>query len=159
MKLTNNFTLEEMFKSQIATRLGINNIPGPREIENLQDLCINILQPARDHFGRINVSSGYRSLYLCEEIGSSKTSNHIPGFAADSEVDDPEVTNFEYLLWIYENCEFKELIAEYFDMNDPKAGWVHAAYEEGNNKRELKLKDKDHDYIEVSIDYLKSLYS
>jgi lysine/ornithine N-monooxygenase len=49
--------------------------------------------------------------------------------------------------------EYKELICEYFP-----DGWVHVAYEHGNNKKQLKLKDLHHSYDLVSIDYINSIY-
>ena len=159
MKLSKNFSLVEMTKSNTAIRLGIVNIPTKEHIDNMKYLCETILQPARDNFGRISMSSGYRSVELCEAIGSSKTSFHTLGCASDSEVSDLGVSNFEYLLWIYENCEFTELIAEYFDIDDNKAGWVHAAVKKGDSRRMLKLKDKDHNYSLVTIERLKELYS
>jgi NADH:ubiquinone oxidoreductase subunit 6 (subunit J) len=45
MKLTANITLDELTKSQVAERKGINNNPNPTQIENLKALAINILQP------------------------------------------------------------------------------------------------------------------
>ena len=41
MKLTANITLDELTKSQIAERKGINNNPGPQQIENLKALAVN----------------------------------------------------------------------------------------------------------------------
>lgn len=159
MKLSDNFTLKEMCKSATAVRLGIDNTPTEQHILALKYLCEKIVQPARDHFGRINVSSGYRSKELCNAVGSNDRSFHAIGCADDSEVADEEVSNFEYLLWIYENCDFTELIAEYFDIEDNKAGWVHSAIQKGREgERTLKLKDKDHNYTVVTIDYLKKLY-
>ena len=38
MKLTANFTLDELIKSQVAERKGINNNPSPEQIENLKAL-------------------------------------------------------------------------------------------------------------------------
>ena len=48
MKLSSNFTLEELTISQTALRNDIDNIPNEEETENLKQLCINILQPLRD---------------------------------------------------------------------------------------------------------------
>jgi len=157
MKLSENFSLKEMVKSDTATRLGIENTPREYAIENLRNLCVNVLQPARDELGPIKINSGYRSVELCEAIGSSARSNHTRGQAADAE--SWNIPNFELLLWIYNNCEFKELIAEYFDPDDGTAGWVHVAYEEGNNKRDLKLKDPTHHYERVGIEEIIELYA
>ena len=38
MKLTANITLDELTKSQVAERKGINNNPNPAQIENLKAL-------------------------------------------------------------------------------------------------------------------------
>ena len=63
-------------KADTAIRKGINNNPNAEQIEKLKALCENILQPVRDHFGRVKVTSGYRSVELCEAIGSSARSQH-----------------------------------------------------------------------------------
>jgi len=157
--LSKNFSLKSFVKSNTAIRLGIDNVPTSAHIENMKYLCAKILQPARDNFGIIDVSSGYRSVKLCEAIGSDKTSFHAIGCAGDSEIRYEKVSNFEYLLWVYEHCEFTELIAEYFDRNNNEAGWVHSAIQKGReNERTLKLKDSRHNYQIVTIDYLKKLY-
>ena len=71
MNLSRNFTLSELIKSDTAIRKGINNNPNAEQIEKLKALCENILQPVRDHFGRVKVTSGFRSVDLCLAIGSS----------------------------------------------------------------------------------------
>ena len=61
MKLTANFTLDELIKSQVAERKGINNNPSPEQIENLKALAVNILQPIRSHYNEpLQISSGFR---------------------------------------------------------------------------------------------------
>ncbi len=45
MKLSSNFSLRELTKSQTAERKGIDNTPTEEHIENLKLLCENILQP------------------------------------------------------------------------------------------------------------------
>ena len=77
MRLSKNFSLEEMTRSMVAARKGIDNTPGAGEIKNLENVCYEILEPVRAHFDKpIMVSSGYRSEALCEAIGSKKTSQH-----------------------------------------------------------------------------------
>ena len=77
MNLSRNFTLSELIKSDTAIRKGINNNPNAEQIEKLKALCENILQPVRDHFGRVKVTSGFRSVDLCLAIGSSLSLIHI----------------------------------------------------------------------------------
>ena len=84
MRLSKNFTLEEMTRSMVAARRGIDNTPGAGDIKNLENLCYIILEPVRAKFDLpISVSSGYRSEELCEAIGSKKTSQHALGCAVD----------------------------------------------------------------------------
>ena len=85
MNLTRNFTLSELIKSDTAIRKGINNNPNAEQIEKLKALCENILQPVRDHFGRVTVTSCFRSPELCVKIGSSLNSQLTKAEAADFE--------------------------------------------------------------------------
>lgn len=134
-----NFTYGELIHSDSAERLGIDNTPtSEAEWESLEQLAINILQPLRDKFGAIKINSCYRSRALNKAIGGSETSNHSLARAADIEAVDPNVSNMELLTYIYDNLPFYELIAEKLDKNDPRAGWVHVAY--NGTRRESGLK-------------------
>ncbi len=138
MNLSNNFTLNELTKSQTATRKGIDNEPGTAEIENLFHLAKTILQPVREHFGKpVMISSGYRSPALCEAIGSSAKSQHAQGEAADFEIGG--VDNLELATWIAANCDFDQLILEFYDGVDPNSGWIHCSSKmESSRKQTLK---------------------
>ena len=130
MKLSNNFSLAELTKSQTAIRKGIKNEPGTAEINNLIHLAEAVLQPVREHFGKpVMISSGYRSPALCEAIGSSAKSQHAKGEAADFEIH--SVDNKELATWITKNCEFDQLILEFYDGVDPNSGWVHCSVKRG----------------------------
>lgn len=84
MKLTKNFTLEEMTHSNTATRLGIENTPGDEQVENLRHLCETMLEPIRGILGvPLKINSGYRSPALNSYVGGSKNSAHRFGLAAD----------------------------------------------------------------------------
>ena len=135
MKLTANFSLSELTKSQTAERKGIDNTPGPTHQENLKSLCEMVLQPIRDHFGRVvSVSSGYRSPELCAAIGSKSTSQHAKGEAADFEIFG--VSNKELADYINEYLDYDQLILEYWKKEDPNSGWVHCSYTDGNNRKQ-----------------------
>jgi zinc D-Ala-D-Ala carboxypeptidase len=60
MNLSRNFSLQELIKSDTAIRKGIDNNPNADQIEKLKRLCENVLQPVRDQFGRVKVTSGFR---------------------------------------------------------------------------------------------------
>ena len=136
MKLTENFSLNELTKSQTAERKGIDNTPSTEHQENLKSLCEMILQPIRDHFGQVvSVSSGYRSPELCVAIGSSTQSQHAKGQASDFEIFG--VSNKELADYIDENLDYDQLILEYWKGEDePNSGWVHCSYTNGNNRKQ-----------------------
>ena len=135
MKLTKNFSLKELTASQTAERKGIDNTPSPTHQDNLKSLCEMILQPVRDHFGRVvSISSGYRSPELCTAIGSKITSQHARGEAADFEIFG--VSNKELADYINENLDYDQLILEYWKKEDPNSGWVHCSYTNGNNRKQ-----------------------
>ena len=135
MKLSENFSLIELTKSQTAERKGIDNTPSTEHQENLKSLCTSILQPVRDHFSRVvSVSSGYRSKELCLAIGSKTTSQHAKGQAADFEI--YGLSNKELADWVNENLDYDQLILEYWKESDPNSGWVHCSYSEENNRKQ-----------------------
>ena len=138
MNLTENFSLNELTKSQTAERKGIDNTPSTEHQENLRSLCEMILQPIRDHFGQVvSVSSGYRSPELCVAIGSSTKSQHASGCAADFEIFG--VSNKELADYIDENLDYDQLILEYWKESDPNSGWVHCSFNtQGNRKQYLR---------------------
>ena len=129
MNLSRNFTLQELIKSDTAIRLDINNNPNSGQIEKLKALCENILQPVRDHFGRVKVTSGYRSPELCAAIGSSARSQHAKAEAADFEC--VGVDNAELFDWIKSNLEPDQLILEFYTPGEPNSGWIHASWIDG----------------------------
>ena len=136
MKLSKNFSLKEMTKSQTALRRGIDNEPGDEEEANLQQLCEQVLQKVRDHFGKpVTVNSGYRSPELNKAIGGSTTSDHCKGMAADIEI--PGVSNYELADWIKSNCEFRQLILEFYTPGVPDSGWVHVSYNYEENEKKI----------------------
>ena len=151
MKLSKNFTLNEMTRSQTATRFNIDNTPSQEVINNLLYLCNNLLQPLRDAKGPLTISSGYRSTKVNKKVGGSGTSLHCYGAAAD--IDNLDV--IDILCFIHYNLPYTELILEY-----PLQGWCHSALIKGReNDKVLKLKDDDHNYKIVSIEYILDIYS
>ena len=114
MQLSQNFSLRELTKSQTAERKGISNEPSEEHVENLKLLCTKILQPIRDHFGIVSISSGYRSPALCEAIGSKITSQHASGQAADFECIGG-ISNYDLAVWIQGNLDFDQLILEFWE--------------------------------------------
>jgi hypothetical protein len=83
MNLSAHFTLEEMTRSEYASRHGLSNDPEQPQIENLKRTCA-LLEQVRNLVGKpIIVTSGYRSPEVNSAIGGSKNSQHCLGCAAD----------------------------------------------------------------------------
>ena len=135
MQLSKHFTLEEMEKSQTATRKGIKNKAGSGEIKNLGDLCYEVLEPVRVKFDKpVTITSGYRSPELSEAIGSKSTSQHCKGEAVDMEV--IGVSNLQVALWIQNNLDFDQLILEFWT-GEANSGWIHVSYKDGSNRKQV----------------------
>jgi zinc D-Ala-D-Ala carboxypeptidase len=145
MKLTANITLDELTKSQVAERKGINNNPNPQQIENLKALAVNVLQPIRSHFDKpLIISSGFRCAELCIAIGSSVNSQHVAddsAAAADFEI--PGVDNRELAIWIKNNLDIDQGILEFYRENEPTSGWIHCSYAGENNRNQWLHAFKD----------------
>ena len=140
MRLTRNFTYEELCRSDVAERRGINNRPRTKEeekrvIENLKALCMEVLQPLRDFLGKpVVISSGYRCPELNKAVGGVKNSQHMKGEAADIHVE-----NTEHLLkimhFIMDETDFDQLI---WERNRAGTQWVHVSYKRvGANRHQV----------------------
>ena len=137
MKLTEHFTLEELTKSETASRKGIENKPDSVAVENLILVSNMILEMVRDHYGiPFSPSSGFRCLELNREIGSHDKSQHVEGKAVDFEV--PGVDNKEVALWIKKNCVFDQLILEFYKEENPSSGWIHCSYDVDKEPQRMK---------------------
>lgn len=140
MKLTKNFTLEEMIASSTATAKHIDNTPSKDVIENLSILCRDIMQPIREAWGdSIIISSGYRCPKLNTAVGGSKTSQHMTGAACDFSAKDKSKNGDLFRLI---DCMIKQgkiscrqLIWEYGNKKNPR--WIH-----------ISCQDKQHQYRE-----------
>ena len=151
MQLSDNFTLTELCKSDTATRLDIDNIATDETvIQNLKDLCENVLQPIRDNYGiPFTPNSGYRSPDLNKAIGSSNKSQHCKGEAIDIEI--PTIDNSELALWIHNNLVYDQLILEFYNQGEPKSGWVHVSFKKDANRMQPLTYDGKNYSIGLSI--------
>tara|TARA_R110000782_G_scaffold27930_1_gene70326 strand:+ start:993 stop:1457 length:465 start_codon:yes stop_codon:yes gene_type:complete len=137
MKLSKNFSLVEFTKSQTAERKGIDNVPRGNDLNAAIKLFENVVQPVRDHFGPTVLNSGYRGIELNKAVGGSSKSQHCKGEAADIEV--PGVPNYELAKWIEDNCDFDQLILEFYTSGIPDSGWVHVSYVSPEDNRKSIL--------------------
>lgn len=120
MKLSENFTLDELTRSSTADRLGLDNTPSEEVTANLKRLTNLILQPLRDHLGRpITINSAYRSPRVNASVGGSPRSQHMLGEAADIRVANMEVTELVEIV--------KDLGLPYHQLINEFDSWVHVS--------------------------------
>lgn len=131
MKLTPNFTLEEMQRSSTAIRLGLDNTIPAGLISNARRVA-EALEVIRAHFkAPIHVTSCYRSPAVNTAVGGSKTSAHSSASAADFEVQG--VANIDVCRAVAELIpDFDQVINE-FPEND---GWIHLGLTRGEPRRQ-----------------------
>ena len=139
MQLSEHFNLKEFTKSETAIRKRIDNTPNAEHAQNLKNVCEKILEPVRRHFGKpVRINSGYRGPALNAAVGGSSKSQHCNGEAIDFEIDG--LPNPELAKWVSENCEFDQIILEFYDPKEgPNSGWVHASYTSKGPNRKQKL--------------------
>ena len=143
-KLSKHFTLSEVVKSETAVRKNIDNSPSEEVISNLTELCTNVMEPIREHFGKpIRVTSGYRCVALNKAIGGSSRSQHcaLNGDAAiDFEFYDMNMDLEEVYQWIVRESKlpFDQCIAEFLP-----SGWIHISYSsDGGNRGKITRAEK-----------------
>ena len=149
MKLSKNFTLQELTKSNTALRLGIDNTPSKEGIMKLTILATSVLQLLRDRIGALRITSGYRSPELNTAIGGSNKSQHTKCEAVDIQyVKRGRMDNLLiYQALIDLDIDFDQCILEFGDStatSDPTSpAWIHLSYKITDNRRQVLVAYKD----------------
>ena len=135
------FTINELCRSGRAEKLGIKNVPTVEEMENLTALVNEVLDPAREEIGHsLRVSSGFRCKAVNDAIpGSSKTSQHTKGEAADLVAGDKK-ENLKLAQIIIRQGKFDQLILENVPWAYLTPEWVHVSYKRNGQNRGQVLK-------------------
>jgi zinc D-Ala-D-Ala carboxypeptidase len=139
--------------SSTAVRYGLSNKPTDEHVKNLKYLYSKVLYPLSTWYNKdIEINSGYRSPELNARVGGSPRSLHCFGCAVD--IDGIGGASLLSIIeHIYFNMQFTELIAEYFP-----GGWVHVGIIKGReNDRVLKIKNKDFNFNQISIEFLRTV--
>jgi hypothetical protein len=129
--LTPNFSLSEFRRTSAPF---VNN-PGPIEQKNLHILCLAILQPVRNHYGKpVVVTSGFRNASTNEWVKGAKDSQHTKGEAADIHV--AGVSGYDLAKWIARNTSFDQIILY------PGQDRIHVSYRsEADNRRSILMSE------------------
>jgi uncharacterized protein YcbK (DUF882 family) len=138
MKLSYNFTLDELTKSATANRLHIDNTPTEEIVSNLLALCEKILQPIRNEYGEpLVVSSGYRCLKLNKAVGGVSTSQHVKGEAADIHTVSDTVQHNKELFKLIEKMvkDGKIIVGQLID--EYNYNWIHVSLPNSKHKNQI----------------------
>lgn len=137
--VTMHFTIEELYASTTAKKLGIDNKPSVQKMINLVYLAAYVLEPLRVAMGEpIKIGSGYRCEKLNKAVGGVTNSQHLKGQAADLCIDGDIKKGRRWFNYIREHLPFDQLIWEH----NPKTGsyWVHVSFvfpDFGKNRKKV----------------------
>jgi len=137
--ISKHISYKEGVYSRTATRLGIENEPNDRQMDNMCLLAEEVFEPLRVWVGGpIKINSFFRSPELNTAIGGSSKSQHCHGQAIDLDDTFGRATNAEMYEFIKEYLDFDQIIWEFGDEDNPD--WVHVSYvsEKENRNRCLQ---------------------
>lgn len=133
------FTIKELTSSSTAKNLGIDNKPNEKQLENIEVLIVNLLDPLREAYGSgIRVSSGFRCEKLNKIVKGSANSDHKTGKAADLipvDGDTRKLFNLAKKLMDENTLEVGQLIWEYGTKDAP--AWVHISLPTQKHQNEI----------------------
>lgn len=126
MLLSPHFALGEFIKSGTAIKNHLDNVPHDIIIViRLMVLCEQVLEPLRQRFGAIRITSGFRCHLLNLQVGGAFGSQHELGEAADIFVPNHEVM-LKYMTFIKTSCDFDQMILE--PRGQTLKRWLHVSY-------------------------------
>ena len=136
--VTMHFTIEEMYASDKAKALGIDNKPSVQKMINLVYLCAFVLEPLRVAMGEpIRVSSGFRCEKLNKAVGGVYNSQHLKGQAADLDIGGDIEKGRRWFNYIKDHLPFDQLIWEH---NAAGVYWIHVSFvypDFGKNRKQV----------------------
>ena len=130
MIISNNFSYKECFKEEPKST---------QVVLNMAHLVNTVLQPIRDIYGVVTVTSAYRSPSYNAKIGGARGSQHCDGEAVDIIVKDTDLqVVFEYIV---ENLPYDQII--YSEDINSGAKWIHVSSKIGKgSNRTIPLVEK-----------------
>lgn len=114
-----------MTRSGVALEHDIPNKPNLRQVSAMRELAQHVLEPLRQRFGPIVISSGFRSQQVNLLVGGAIGSQHLRGEAADIVVNDV-ARGLQLFRFIRDHLDFDQLIWEPVGAATPR--WLHVSY-------------------------------
>lgn len=135
------FTISEMIHSRTAVERKIWNGCRRAEEDNLTALAEQVLDPARERYGRkVKVNSGYRCVELNNVIHGATGSQHLRGEAADLTTEAGPQGNLELARIIVALGRFDQLILENVPGTNLLPSWIHVSWKRSGGNRGQILK-------------------
>jgi len=130
MNLSEHFTLEEATHSDTAIRMGLDNQPNIRQLENMKVTAAK-LEQVRTATGPLNVNSWLRLPEVNVAVGGSKVSSHMDGWAID--VSSSKLTPYELCQAVKKTgIKFDQIIHEF-------GKWMHISFAPEMRQQELTI--------------------
>jgi hypothetical protein len=117
-QLSSHFTLGEMSRTDNRVLLEKNHAEALWYLDNLQKLCVMVLEPVRSLLGiPVRITSGFRCKELNTSIGGSPTSQHCHGEAADTVYEGHDLKEIFNAI-AFSDIPYSQIIYEF-------GSWVH----------------------------------
>ena len=130
MNISENFTLEEATYSETAIRLGINNQPNEKQLENMKTAA-TCLEELRKLSGPLRINSWLRLPEVNVAVGGSKMSSHMDGWAID--VSSSKHTPYQLCQLVKQSgIKFDQMIHEF-------GRWMHISFAPEMRQQELTI--------------------
>lgn len=124
--VTMHFMIEELYASDTAKRLGIDNRPSVQQMINLVYLSAYVLEPLRVAMNEpIKIGSGFRCKALNKAVDGVYNSQHLKGQAVDLCIDGDIAKGKKWFNYIKDHLPFDQLIWEH---NSKGSYWVHVSF-------------------------------
>jgi zinc D-Ala-D-Ala carboxypeptidase len=141
MRLTPNFTLEDLIRSETAERERIDNTPAAEIVANLALLAAGLEQVRELLAQPLEISSGYRCPELNRRVGGAESSQHTQGMAADFTCE-AFGGPIEIIRAVRaSDIEFDQCILEF-------GRWVHISFNRKPRGRVLTIYDAKQGYLD-----------
>ena len=130
LKLSPNFTLGKVSSNAVVTKNRVKDqfgITSADAVANLQNICLNVLEPIIQKYPNMIVTSGFR-----HKNTGSKMSDHVLGQAVDLQFKGVQKSEyFEIAKEISKLVPFKQLLLEY-KSTGTGLPWIHVSLSRNN---------------------------
>jgi putative chitinase len=138
MNLSEHFTLDEATYSETAIRLGINNQPSEKQLENMK-IAAEGMEQVRALTGALRINSWLRLPEVNVAVGGSKISSHMDGWAIDCS--SSKMTPYVICKLVEEsNIKYDQMIHEF-------GRWMHISFAPEMRMQKLTIFKPQNKYV------------